>query len=327
MTLDGTIDPARQDNPSTPEGKEDLAAEALPPDNRNSPNAPALNPSAGETESAITELAESLPLETHQPPIRAEELDPSLSELHCPRCGHSLRGVQEAGLEQCPECGIPFSFAQLRRRTTDGQDVGGFWRLFPRIMWGPNAFLTSLDAPRYYLRLRRPDRYNVAGLAAVLVSVLVGPIVGWLSGEIIISVAGPFGTAPLGRTTRGDFGIGLAFLLSWALAMFLSHTLTGYWIQALLRQAGHKEPRGGAQRVMFFAGVVYTAIALSGALCVFAVPAYVVLWFFWAWVVMRAFQAETRGLDTMLAPLALLNPGLVIAFLGPLAILLYVVLG
>jgi hypothetical protein len=96
---------------------------------------------------------------------------------------------------------------------------------------------------------------------------------------------------------------------------------------------------------MFFASTVYVLTALD--LCLFmaalaasivcqeesvalALPIVfglnIVLWPYWSWIIMLGFQAEMRGTDTMLAFWAFANPGLALALIGPLMLLLFAVL-
>lgn len=60
-------------------------------------------------------------------------MDPT---LYCPACGYNLTGLPE---DRCPECGRPFSRAELLRRTLLGPQISSRSVLF--FFWGvPLAF-------------------------------------------------------------------------------------------------------------------------------------------------------------------------------------------
>jgi hypothetical protein len=56
---------------------------------------------------------------------------PDDTTIYCPRCLYNLRGVREAGLDCCPECGTSLDFDQLRSMAQTGLDLaasrGGSW--------------------------------------------------------------------------------------------------------------------------------------------------------------------------------------------------------
>jgi len=245
---------------------------------------------------------------------------PAHMNLFCPRCAYSLVAVEDIGMTQCPECGAAIDFDRLRRLRVEKVDVGDFWQLFGSVMWMPGRFFASLPAPRYYVRVCRQYGYKRNGL-------VLGVLGGWACSIVLILVL-------------GFVGLGLLLLvpLVWMALVLAADKLGALWVRRLLARAGHTEPLRGEERIMRLASPPYLPLGLAFIGVMTALPlvlfgpnaalvmllggtaAHVYLWLHWAWVVMRAFQAETRSLPTMLAFWAFLNPGLLLGILAlPLA--------
>jgi hypothetical protein len=339
MAASDSSDHSRQNTSEPPESdifRLELVPEEIAPQTDRAPLRPPALPPSVDGDAALRKLVAALPCEAAPP--TDQEWGNYFPELYCPRCTYSLRGLEEAGMQQCPECGTPVNFNDLRQRLlVDKQELGGAKQLFRRIMWFPNRFFTALDAPRRYLWIKRLDQYDSAALFAGIAGVV-------LAFALFFAVVTSFH----GRTPPKWPASTIYFLSPLALWPFLflgNHQATRWWIRRLLRWAAHPEPQAGALRVMFFAGPVYVAMVravLFGLLCLllaillsllgtipaiialvcsgFSVVVYFVLWLHWAWVILRAFQAETRGLDTDLTFLAFFNPGLLVT-LGGLTVL------
>jgi len=246
---------------------------------------------------------------------------PGHMNLFCPRCAYPLVAVEDIGMGQCPECGADIDFDHLRRLRIEKADIGDFWQLFGSVMWLPGRFFDALPAPRYYVRVGDEYRYKRSGL-------LLGVIGGWLCCVVWTLLVGP----------GPGFGLLLLVPVAWMLLVVAADKLGALWVRGLLARAGHAEPLRGEQRIMRLASPPYLVLGLAFIGVMAALPlvlfgsnaalvmllggtaAYVYLWLHWAWLVMRAFQAETRSLPTMLDFWAFLNPGLVLGLLTlPLA--------
>jgi hypothetical protein len=128
-----------------------------------------------------------------------------------------------------------------------------------------------------------------------------------------------------------------ALMFFWPTVLLVATAAASAWTRRLLAWAGHDDPEVGRYRAMGFASAVTLPMGINVCLMMAALPlaaaspwaglallaaaavGYVALWVHWSYVLMRAFEAETRGLQTMLGFWAFCNPGLAVGLLPLLA--------
>ncbi|MBN2582204.1 MAG: hypothetical protein JXL80_03985 [Planctomycetes bacterium] len=235
--------------------------------------------------------------------------------LYCPNCEYLLRGVEGSGLTQCPECGHPIDFDDLRARHLAGYDLGPLRNVIKGVLLRPGVYVRQFKGPQHYLRIAPEHSFFfwfilVAAIVTVvpLLRVMVFPH-DLLSGVFCCPLVGSIIIA--------------------AMAHLSSHL----WFRMLLRLAGRRNTDRGAVRIMYFASIVYlpliapvamivvaTIIAVAGwkigidlslagaALTVLALLLGIALAVRWGYVAMLVFGLETYGRSPMLAFLAMANP-------------------
>jgi len=253
-------------------------------------------------------------------------------QLSCPACAYPLKHVQEAGLTFCPECGEFLDFTALETLHKKGQNLGDKWLLLFNVLARPKRFFDSLKTPRCYMQPPGHQGLLASSLDQKYRFYQFSLKWGMLGSAVCALLAAPLSV----------FGFVCLILgVLWAVIVSMAHAATSFWVRYLLTRIGHEQPESGEQRVMFFSTTVLPFMALDCWLLTFslgatgwpfpvqktvqpiiaaAVLAYVALWLYWSWIILRAFQAETRGMEIQEPWRAFLNPGLALAILGPLVI-------
>lgn len=254
-------------------------------------------------------------MEDHAAEDRIEHGEPT---LYCPKCSYPLVGVEEAGLSLCPECGEPLDFEELRSERFDPRSLGTPWQMFWRVMTSPRRFFRAVTAKPYNVRVSELYSYDALGLE-----------VGLLGGTGLCGLTW-VGTWIAGRSFPGCCVATVP--LFWGLLLWAAHRTAGPWMRFLLGKAGHGDANRGQHRVMYFSSIVYVPMGLALCLVMVTLAAaqfapevlarlvllaalgvHCLLWLLWAWIIMRAFEAETCRLGTIRPQVALLNPALVVA--------------